>query len=145
CPRQAPCRPVEVGIPMLPGNVICLVALALFSGLLLWAAISDWRRFQIPNQVCLAALALFPVYAASAPSSVQWEWSLAIAAAVFLVGFGMYLVRALGAGDAKLLPVVVLWAGPANLTLLLLALALSSVLLAGIMGLRGALVEFRTS
>src|SRR5688572_8668018 len=118
---------------MLSTNIICLVALTLFSGLLLWAAFSDFRRFLIPNQVSLGALALFPVYVMSAPVPVQWQWALALAAGFFAVGFGMYMARALGAGDAKLLPVVVLWAGPKNLTLFVLVLALSSVLLAAVM------------
>jgi prepilin peptidase CpaA len=128
---------------LLPANTIYLLALTLFCGLLLWAAISDLRRYIIPNQVSIALLALFPVYAASAPTSLQWLWALAIAGCFFVVCFAMYLARALGAGDAKLLPVVVLWAGPKNMTLLVLALTLSSILLAVIMGARAALLRSR--
>jgi prepilin peptidase CpaA len=127
---------------LLPANTICLLALTLFCGLLLWAAISDLRHYIIPNQVSIALLALFPVYAASAPAPVQWLWALALAAGFFAVCFAMYLARALGAGDAKL-PVVVLWAGPKNITLPVVALTLSSVLLAVIMGARAALLRSR--
>src|SRR6185369_5475597 len=121
-----PCRlahPTPAGAhPMLPANIVCLVALTLFAGLMLWAAASDFRRYLIPNQVSLGALGLFPVYVLSAPAPVQWQWSLAIAAVLFAIAFVMYLLRAFGAGDAKLLPVVVLWVGPKNFTLFILVL-----------------------
>ena len=130
---------------MVPANIVWLVALTLFCGLMLWAAASDFRRYLIPNQVSLGALALFPVYVMSAPAPVQWQWALAIAAGLFVVAFGMYLVGALGAGDAKLLPVVVLWAGPKNLVLFILVLAASSVVLAGIVGLRAAVAQMKSN
>jgi prepilin peptidase CpaA len=129
---------------MLPANIVCLVALTLFAGLMLWAAASDFRRYLIPNQVSLGALGLFPVYVLSAPAPVQWQWSLAIAAVLFAIAFVMYLLRAFGAGDAKLLPVVVLWVGPKNFTLFILVLAVSSVVLAGIVGLRAAVAQMRS-
>ena len=130
---------------MLSANSTCVAALTLFCGLLLWAAVSDFRRYLIPNQVSLGALALFPVYVMSAPVPVQWQLALAIAAGFLVVAFGMYLVRAIGAGDAKLLPVVVLWAGPKNLVLFILILAASSVVPAGIVGLRAAVAQMKAN
>lgn len=129
---------------MLPADMVYLVALSMFCGLMLWAAASDFRRYLIPNQVSLGALALFPVYVLSAPAPVQWQWALAIAFALFALLFGLYLLRVFGAGDAKLLPVVVLWAGPKNLVLFILALAIASLILSGIVGLRAAIAQMKS-
>lgn len=119
------------------------LALTIFSGLLLWAAVSDFRRYLIPNQVSLGALALYPVYALSAPEPVQWLWALVMAIVFFGVGFVMYLMKAMGAGDAKLLPVVVLWAGPKGMASFLVVLIGSAVILAGVVGVRTALAQMR--
>jgi prepilin peptidase CpaA len=128
---------------MLSGTAIFVVALTIFSGLLAWAAVSDFRRYLIPNQVSLGVLALYPVYVLSAPTPVYWEWALVMAAVFFAVGFAMYLVRAMGAGDAKLLPVVMLWVGAKDFTVFILVLIGGSVLLAGVVGLRTALAQVR--
>jgi Flp pilus assembly protein protease CpaA len=79
----------------------------------------------------------------SAPTPVYWEWALVMAAVFFAVGFAMYLVRAMGAGDAKLLPVVMLWVGAKDFTVFILVLIGGSVLLAGVVGLRTALAQVR--
>ena len=64
---------------MLSTTAISVVALTIFSGLLVWAAVSDFRRYIIPNQVSLGALALYPVYVLSAPEPVNWQWALVMA------------------------------------------------------------------
>src|SRR5262249_1182203 len=121
------------------------LTLTMFSGLLLWAAVTDFRRYLIPNQVSLGALALYPAYVLSAPEPIQWMWALVLALIFFAVGFVMYLMKTMRAGDAKVLPVVVLWAGHKGIALLLLTLLGSAVLLAGFIGLRMALSQMRAS
>jgi prepilin peptidase CpaA len=128
---------------MLSVTAIFVVALTIFAGLLTWAAISDFRRFIIPNQVSLGVLALYPVYVLSAPEPVHWQFALVMAAVFFAVGFVMYLVRAMGAGDAKLLPVVMLWIGPKDFTPFMIVLLGSAFVLAGVVGARMALVQIR--
>lgn len=130
---------------MLSATAVFVVALTMFSALLVWAAVSDFRRYLIPNQVSLGALALYPVFVLSAPEPVAWVFALIMAAVFFAVGFVMYLLRAMGAGDAKLLPVVMLWVGPKDFTLFILVLLGGSLVLAGIIGVRTALAQMRAS
>lgn len=128
---------------MMPNSAIFIAALTMFVGLLAWAAVSDFRRYIIPNQVSLAVLALYPVFVLSAPEAVPWQASLILAAVFFAVGFVMYLLRAMGAGDAKLLPVVVLWVGPKDFAVFMLVMLGTSFVLAGIVGLRTAVAQLR--
>jgi prepilin peptidase CpaA len=130
---------------MLSTTAIFVVALTIFSGLLLWAAVSDYRRYLIPNQVSLGALALYPVFVLSAPEPVAWVFALVMAAVFFVIGFVMYLLRAMGAGDAKLLPVVMLWVGPKDFTAFMIVLLGGSLILAGVIGVRTALAQMRAS
>ena len=130
---------------MLSGTAIFVVSLTIFSALLVWAAVSDFRRYIIPNQVSLGALALYPVYVLSSPEVVHWQWALVMAGVFFAVGFVMYLVRAMGAGDAKLLPVVMLWVGPKDFTVFILVLIGGSFVLALVVGVRTALAQIRAT
>lgn len=130
---------------MLSTTAISVVALTIFSGLLVWAAISDFRRYIIPNQVSLGVLALYPVYVLSAPEPVNWQWALVMAGVFFAVGFAMYIVRAMGAGDAKLLPVVMLWVGAKNFSLFIVVLIAGSLVLAFVIGVRTALAQMRAT
>lgn len=130
---------------MLSATAIFVVALTIFIGLLLWAATTDFRRYIIPNQVSLGVLALYPVFVLSAPEPVFWQFALIMAAVFFVVGFVMYLARAMGAGDAKLLPVVVLWVGPKDFAAFMIVLLGSSFVLAAIVGARTALAQIRAN
>ncbi len=130
---------------MLSITAISVVALTMFSGLLAWAAVSDFRRYIIPNQVSLGIIALFPVFVMSAPEPVNWQWSLVIAGVFFAVGFSMYLFRAMGAGDAKLLPAVVLWVGAKDFMAFIVVLIAGSIVLALVIGVRTALAQMRAS
>jgi prepilin peptidase CpaA len=130
---------------MLSTTAISVVALTIFSGLLVWAAVSDFRRYIIPNQVSLGALALYPVYVLSAPDPINWQWALVMAGIFFAVGFVMYLLRTMGAGDAKLLPVVMLWVGAKDFALFMAVLIAGSLVLAFIIGVRTALAQMRAS
>lgn len=130
---------------MLSTTAISVIALTMFSGLLVWAAISDFRRYIIPNQVSLGVVALYPVYVLSAPEPVNWQWALVMAGVFFAVGFVMYLVRAMGAGDAKLLPAVMLWVGAKDFAAFIVVLVAGSLVLAFVIGVRTALAQMRAS
>lgn len=130
---------------MLSATAIFVVALTMFSALLAWAAVSDFRRYIIPNQVSLGALALYPVFVLSSPDPVHWQWALVMAGVFFVVGFVMYLARAMGAGDAKLLPVVMLWVGAKDFTPFILVLIGGSLVLAFVVGVRTALAQMRAN
>jgi len=114
--------------------MISLVVAALilcFPALVLAAAVSDATSFTIPNWMSLALLAIFPVAALAAglpPSAIGLHF--AVGTTVLVVGIGMFVMRWIGGGDAKVLAAVALWVGwPAILTLLVGA-ALAGGLLA---------------
>jgi prepilin peptidase CpaA len=87
-----------------------LVAAIGFTGVVIWAAISDVRFRKIPNWTILALLALFPFFALA--STLSWAlWSLAGAVVVFVITYALYALKALGAGDSKLFSVVALFVG----------------------------------
>lgn len=83
----------------------------LFLGILLLAAHHDAREYRIPNRLTLAIAALYPVHVLSSSSPVNWGGAIVLAAVVLAAGFGLYIFRFIGAGDAKLLAAVTLWAG----------------------------------
>lgn len=86
--------------------------------------ISDLRSRRIPNAIPLALLGLFAGYAfmgAAGPAESLWK-NLAIAALLLGIGFVFYLSGRFGAGDAKLIAVAGLWAGPADLSIFLFGL-----------------------
>lgn len=110
---------------------INLAALWAFVPLMLWAAVSDLLRFEIPNRISLLLCAAFFVAVVTADTSpIPILWHVAAAAAVFLAGFGLFAIRIFGGGDVKLLAVAALWCGWALLPMLLVIIALSGGVLA---------------
>lgn len=84
------------------------------AGLLLWAAVSDLRTYLIPNRICLAIAALYPLYWFAGyfgGVAVDWSGGVLGAALVFAIGFGLFSVGLIGGGDVKLFSAVALWTG----------------------------------
>ena len=73
----------------------CL-AIALFIGFMLWAAVSDFRSYTIPNFIPLAVALLYPVHALATPAGTDWTGALITAAAVFAVGAILFVLRLAG-------------------------------------------------
>ena len=88
------------------------LAVACLIGLLCWAAFSDFLQFIIPNQVCVALAALYPLYVLAAEPDVDWAGGIACGTIVFALGFVFFALRLTGGGDVKLLSAVSIWAGP---------------------------------
>ncbi len=88
------------------------LAVACLIGLLCWAAFSDFLKFIIPNQVCVAVAALYPLYVWAAVPDVDWAGGIACGTIVFALGFVFFALRLTGGGDVKLLSAVSIWAGP---------------------------------
>ena len=89
-----------------------LAVFTLFPGLLVIAAIGDLLTFRIPNWISLALIALFGVSAGLA--GLDWMTlaiHLASGAALLAIGMGLFALRLLGGGDAKLLAAIGLWMG----------------------------------
>jgi prepilin peptidase CpaA len=88
------------------------VALACAAFFMLAGAFSDLRKLKIPNLLCLLLAVLFPVYVLVSPQEVAWAQHLMVAGIVLLIGFAMFTVKLLGAGDVKMLAAAALWVGP---------------------------------
>lgn len=117
---------------VLPDQFVILCFLALLA----WAACSDAVEFKIPNSISLGLLALYPVYVATATVPVDWIRGVAVAAAVFAIGVGLFARGLAGGGDIKLVSSAALWAGPKFILPMLMVMSLTggalSVLLLGV-------------
>ena len=94
-----------------PEFVTQLVLLT-FAGLLLWAAYRDFSSYKIPNRIVAAIAALYPAYAIAAYPKVDWVGGLTTGGVMLGICFLLYVKRWTGAGDAKFIAAVGLWAGP---------------------------------
>jgi prepilin peptidase CpaA len=109
-----------------------LVWLTGFTGLMVAAAIVDFRRLMIPNPLIggLCVLWLLDLETASDVSLTAVLSTIAGAAAVFFVGAVLFSRGLIGGGDVKLLAAATLWAGVGALPPLLLLTGLIGGLLA---------------
>jgi prepilin peptidase CpaA len=105
-----------------------LVLLA-FIGLLGWAAYSDVLSFRIPNRVVLAIVFLYPAHVVASYPEVNWIGGVATGGVLLGICFLLYVMRWTGAGDAKLIAGVGLWAGPDQVVLFVLATAIVGALI----------------
>jgi len=126
-------------------SVLDLLALLFFnwqvaalSVLLLFAAIADYRSRRIPNQIVL-----FGISFAMIDQCVRWpllEGPLFVVGGL-VVGLGLflplYLLRAMGAGDVKLLAMVGAFLGPADT----FRVALATMIVGGVMAIIFVLVN----
>lgn len=88
------------------------VAVTLFSGAMVYAGAKDATTMTIPNRLVLFLALAYLVLAPAAGISLSTIVASVLAAAVaFLVTFGLFARGWIGGGDAKLIPVVVLWLG----------------------------------
>ncbi len=108
-----------------------VLAIAVFAGLLIYAACFDVARMIIPNWVSIALAAAFPVLAliqGVAPFTVGLH--LLVGAAVLIVGFFLFHGNIIGGGDAKLLAATATWAGLTGFTPFIFWMAMSGGVMA---------------
>jgi len=92
--------------------MISLVALAIFAGLLIYAAFSDVMSLTIPNWLSIVMAALFGPVALTqhmllADIAIHYAFGLAI----LVVGFFLFQAKIFGGGDAKLVAAAAVWTG----------------------------------
>lgn len=111
--------------------IVELCAAAIVLGLLVWAAITDWRQREIPDEVSIGIAVLsLPFWWAT---GVEW-WpdvpvQLAVAACAFAVGLGLFVINQMGGGDVKLITALALFLAPiAFVNFLLVMSVLNGVL-----------------
>jgi len=88
-----------------------LVALAILVAALLGAALSDIRRYLIPNRYPIIIVLAYLVHATGQPID-QSLMGLATGMVAFVLCALLFAVGIIGGGDAKLLAATALWAGP---------------------------------
>ena len=87
-------------------------AVALYAGLLIYAAASDVRSLTIPNWVSIALAALYPIVALLAGSPLASIGAhLGFGSAILVVGFALFQFNVLGGGDAKIMAAASVWTG----------------------------------
>lgn len=92
--------------------MIEMLALALFAGLLCYAACTDIASLTIPNWVSIALAGAFPVAAlASGMGMIDVGAHLLFGLGALVVGFLLFQANIIGGGDAKLIAAVCVWTG----------------------------------
>ena len=80
------------------------------------AALTDLTRMKIPNWISAALIvAFFPAALAAGLSPLSVGIHLGLAALLLVAGIGLFALRIVGGGDAKLIAAAGLWLGPAAL------------------------------
>ena len=97
----------------MPELLLLIVCCALLGA----AVVFDLRNRQIPNTVPLALFGLFALHVAVfGHRDMVPLWAHVFTGAVLLaVGFALFLMGVLGAGDGKLMAAAGLWVGPASM------------------------------
>ncbi|WP_316157585.1 A24 family peptidase [Cupriavidus sp. BIC8F] len=114
--------------PFSPATTFCLLAMV---GI---AAISDLRSRRIPNWLVVAGLLVSLVLQISQLGAASGAWTWLTGALAGLVPFVvLYLMRALGAGDAKLMAAIGAFVGPQPLLYIMLVTFLAGGVMALVM------------
>jgi prepilin peptidase CpaA len=85
--------------------------LAVAVGILVFVAYQDVRTRRIPNALSFATAALGLARIALAAEVIDAGYTLAAAIIIFAITFALFQRRAIGGGDAKILPATVLLVG----------------------------------
>ena len=99
-----------------------------FAAIGIVAAASDVSTYKIPNYCSIALCVLFLVVALWRFGQIHWLDHLGAGALFLVVGIGFYMVKQLGAGDAKLFAGYALWSGFHAIIMLLLCVAIASLI-----------------
>lgn len=115
-----------------------VLLLTAFSGVVLFAMVSDIRGMTIPNEVSIALLFLFvPVAGISGIGLEDLALHFAAGFVMFAIGAALFALNMFGGGDVKMLAAVAVWVGFDNLlALLLLVTLIGGVLSIAILGIK---------
>ncbi len=104
----------------MPPLIAALLLLA-FPAAVIAAAITDATSYIIPNRLsAILALAFVPAALAAGLSLSGFALCVAIGVAALAAGIGLFALRIMGGGDAKLTAACLLWLGPAAIVPFLL-------------------------
>lgn len=119
---------MQIRASTLPDLLAALVPVGV-ALLLLYAGYSDLRRLQIPNWITLLLILGFVVIAPSLPTA-EISSRLIVAAVAFAVGFVLFALNTMGAGDVKLFSGLLLFVPSGDVALFMLIF--SATLMVGI-------------
>ena len=89
-----------------------LIVLSVFPAALIIAAANDLYEFKIPNWIAITLFcAYFAAGAAFGAGASEMLEGLLLAGAALTIGFGLFAMRILGGGDAKLIAAIAPWIG----------------------------------
>jgi prepilin peptidase CpaA len=96
-------------------NTLTLVALSILPALVIVAALRDLTTMTIPNWISgLLILAFYPTAWLVGLSPMAMLIHTGVGLAALFIGAGLFALRVIGGGDAKLLAAVALWVGLAG-------------------------------
>ena len=114
----------------MPPLIATLLLLA-FPAAVIAAAITDATSYIIPNRLsAILAIAFVPAALAAGLPLQSFAICAAIGIAALAAGIGLFALRIMGGGDAKLTAACLLWLGPVALTPFLLWTAMAGGCLA---------------
>jgi prepilin peptidase CpaA len=116
----------------MPGSVLAAAVLAV---LVVCACVVDVRTHRIPNRLVVSGAILGFLSQVLMPGQGEWASSLGGMAIGMAVLIPMYVLRAMGAGDVKMMGMVGAFVGPTGV----LAVALLTFLAGGVLALAYAL------
>ena len=117
----------------MPSPLAAILSLVL-PVLMLTAAARDVTSFTIPNWIPLSLALAFPLAALLFGFDIRTlTVHLAVGGLGLIIGIGLFALRGIGGGDAKLLAAAMLWLGWPATTSFLLITALAGGLLAAIL------------
>ena len=114
---------------------------ASFFALCILAALIDIETLTIPNWLNgWLAFLFIPTAIIAAPGWDVAGWHALVGAIAFVISVGLFFVGLYGGGDAKFIPAVLLWVGPAGVAPFLVATALAGGVLTILIVMMRALV-----
>jgi len=114
------------------GDTSVGLGLSITAAALIWAAVSDFRRFLIPNRISVFVAGGYLIAVGGMPMHA-WLLGLATGGAVLALGTLLFARGLVGGGDVKLASVAALWAGPGLFSAFALATGLAGLALAAVM------------
>lgn len=120
-----------------------ILQIAILTGLLLFAAWHDSRHFRIPNVLVFPGAIIGVLLNSLLPQDMGGLGMLTALAGLgvgLIILLPLYLLRALGAGDIKLMAMIGAFAGPASMLMITVYILLAGGVLAiGVVLVRGKL------
>ena len=89
-----------------------LWVLLLTSATLFWVALTDFRKFKIPNGAIVTLAICYFLFAIVSGRWASVAWNVGFAALMLSGMIYIYITDKMGGGDLKLLAVAFLWTGP---------------------------------